>query len=112
MRWPRWPSWRRKKPRDHLMIVNLCGRGDKDIFSVAEHLGIFTMRFAPWLKALSLIVALPMLPDNSFAVEKVELSVGELERIDEFGSLAIAIRNNTDKTLELVRNRMRIFLER
>jgi tryptophan synthase beta subunit len=21
------------------MIVNLCGRGDKDIFSVAEHLG-------------------------------------------------------------------------
>ena len=28
-----------KKPKDHLMIVNLCGRGDKDIFSVAEHLG-------------------------------------------------------------------------
>jgi len=27
------------KPRDHLMIVNLCGRGDKDIFTVAEHLG-------------------------------------------------------------------------
>jgi tryptophan synthase beta chain len=27
------------KPKDHLMIVNLCGRGDKDIFSVAEHLG-------------------------------------------------------------------------
>jgi tryptophan synthase beta chain len=26
------------KPRDHLMIVNLCGRGDKDIFTVAEHL--------------------------------------------------------------------------
>ncbi len=26
-------------PKDHLMIVNLCGRGDKDIFTVAEHLG-------------------------------------------------------------------------
>src|SRR5271167_4078348 len=28
-----------KLPRDHLMVMNLCGRGDKDIFSVAEHLG-------------------------------------------------------------------------
>ncbi len=28
-----------KLPRDHLMIMNLCGRGDKDIFSVAEYLG-------------------------------------------------------------------------
>jgi tryptophan synthase beta chain len=28
-----------KKPRDHLMVVNLSGRGDKDIFTVAEHLG-------------------------------------------------------------------------
>ena len=27
------------KPRDHLMVMNLCGRGDKDIFNVAEHLG-------------------------------------------------------------------------
>lgn len=27
------------KPKDHLMIVNLCGRGDKDIFTVADHLG-------------------------------------------------------------------------
>jgi len=26
-------------PRDHLMVVNLCGRGDKDIFTVAGHLG-------------------------------------------------------------------------
>src|SRR3954463_10144354 len=26
-----------KKPKDHLMVVNLSGRGDKDIFSVAEH---------------------------------------------------------------------------
>ena len=28
-----------KRPRGHLMIVNVCGRGDKDIFSVAEYLG-------------------------------------------------------------------------
>ncbi len=28
-----------KKPKDHLMVMNMCGRGDKDIFSVAEHLG-------------------------------------------------------------------------
>ncbi len=27
------------KPRDHLMVVNLSGRGDKDIFSVADYLG-------------------------------------------------------------------------
>jgi tryptophan synthase beta chain len=27
------------KPRDHLMVLNLSGRGDKDIFTVAEHLG-------------------------------------------------------------------------
>lgn len=26
--------------KDHLMIMNLCGRGDKDIFTVAEALGI------------------------------------------------------------------------
>jgi tryptophan synthase beta chain len=28
-----------KKPRDHLMVVCLSGRGDKDIFAVADHLG-------------------------------------------------------------------------
>jgi tryptophan synthase beta chain len=27
------------KPEDHLMVMNMCGRGDKDIFTVAEHLG-------------------------------------------------------------------------
>jgi len=27
------------KPKDHLMVINVCGRGDKDIFTVAEHLG-------------------------------------------------------------------------
>jgi len=26
-------------PGDHLMVMNLCGRGDKDIFTVARHLG-------------------------------------------------------------------------
>ena len=28
-----------EKPRDHLMVMNMCGRGDKDIFTVAEVLG-------------------------------------------------------------------------
>ena len=27
-------------PRDTIILANLCGRGDKDIFSVAEHLGV------------------------------------------------------------------------
>ena len=27
-------------PKDHLIVMNLCGRGDKDVFSVAEALGI------------------------------------------------------------------------
>ena len=27
-----------KKPKDHLMVMNLCGRGDKDIFTVEEEL--------------------------------------------------------------------------
>jgi tryptophan synthase beta chain len=28
-----------QKPRDHLLVVNISGRGDKDIFTVADHLG-------------------------------------------------------------------------
>ena len=28
-----------KLPTDHLLVMNLCGRGDKDIFAVAEKLG-------------------------------------------------------------------------
>ena len=28
-----------KRPRDHLMVMNLCGRGDKDIFAGADRLG-------------------------------------------------------------------------
>ncbi len=27
-------------PKDHLVLMNLCGRGDKDIFAVAERLGV------------------------------------------------------------------------
>jgi len=27
-------------PKTHLLVMNLCGRGDKDIFSVAAHLGL------------------------------------------------------------------------
>jgi len=27
------------KPEDHLLVVNISGRGDKDIFTVADHLG-------------------------------------------------------------------------
>jgi tryptophan synthase beta chain len=29
-----------KLPRDNLLVMNMCGRGDKDIFAVAEHLGM------------------------------------------------------------------------
>jgi len=28
-----------KLPKDHLLVMNMCGRGDKDIFAVAERLG-------------------------------------------------------------------------
>ncbi len=27
-------------PKDHIIVMNLCGRGDKDIFTVADALGI------------------------------------------------------------------------
>ncbi|MBX6320868.1 MAG: tryptophan synthase subunit beta [Rhodospirillaceae bacterium] len=27
-------------PRDHIIVMNMCGRGDKDIFTVARHLGV------------------------------------------------------------------------
>ncbi|MBX2805751.1 MAG: tryptophan synthase subunit beta, partial [Hyphomicrobiales bacterium] len=27
-------------PQDHLLVMNMCGRGDKDVFAVAEHLGV------------------------------------------------------------------------
>jgi tryptophan synthase beta chain len=28
------------RPKNHLLVMNMCGRGDKDIFTVAEHLGV------------------------------------------------------------------------
>jgi tryptophan synthase beta chain len=30
-------------PEEHLMVMNMCGRGDKDVFAVARHLGIEVM---------------------------------------------------------------------
>ncbi|MEQ9325946.1 MAG: tryptophan synthase subunit beta [Rhodospirillales bacterium] len=27
-------------PKDHLMVMNMCGRGDKDVFAVAGYLGV------------------------------------------------------------------------
>ncbi len=27
-------------PKEHILVMNLCGRGDKDVFAVAEHLGV------------------------------------------------------------------------
>ena len=29
-----------KLAKDHLLVMNMCGRGDKDVFAVAEHLGV------------------------------------------------------------------------
>ena len=30
-------------PADHIIVMNMCGRGDKDIFTVAKHLGVDMM---------------------------------------------------------------------
>jgi tryptophan synthase beta chain len=27
-------------PKDHIIVMNMCGRGDKDVFTVADRLGI------------------------------------------------------------------------
>ncbi|PKQ07162.1 MAG: tryptophan synthase subunit beta [Alphaproteobacteria bacterium HGW-Alphaproteobacteria-11] len=27
-------------PKNHLLVMNMCGRGDKDVFAVADHLGV------------------------------------------------------------------------
>ena len=27
-------------PKDHLLVMNMCGRGDKDVFAVAGYLGV------------------------------------------------------------------------
>jgi len=29
-----------KLPKDHIICMNMCGRGDKDVFSVADYLGV------------------------------------------------------------------------
>lgn len=29
-----------RKPREHLVVMNMCGRGDKDVFTVSSRLGI------------------------------------------------------------------------
>jgi tryptophan synthase beta chain len=29
-----------KLPKDNLLVVNVSGRGDKDLFTVAKHLGM------------------------------------------------------------------------
>ena len=29
-----------KLPNEHILVMNMCGRGDKDIFTVAKHLGV------------------------------------------------------------------------
>jgi len=34
------PKLTKGMTRDNIIIMNMCGRGDKDIFAVAEHLGI------------------------------------------------------------------------
>ena len=39
----RWPSSTKLAPtlpKDNLLVMNMCGRGDKDIFAVAGHLGM------------------------------------------------------------------------
>ena len=28
-----------KLPPEHILVMNMCGRGDKDIYTVAKHLG-------------------------------------------------------------------------
>ena len=33
-------SSRRRWRKDEIIVMNLCGRGDKDVFAVAEHLGM------------------------------------------------------------------------
>ena len=33
-------------PKDHILCMNMCGRGDKDIFTVARHLNFEMGEFA------------------------------------------------------------------
>ena len=34
------PKRAKEMPKDAVILANLCGRGDKDIFTVAERLGV------------------------------------------------------------------------
>ena len=34
------PKLTQQMNKDNIIIMNMCGRGDKDIFTVADHLGI------------------------------------------------------------------------
>ena len=34
------PKLTKQMNKDNIIIMNMCGRGDKDIFTVADHLGI------------------------------------------------------------------------
>ena len=29
-----------ERPKEHIIVMNMCGRGDKDVFTVAQHLGV------------------------------------------------------------------------
>ncbi len=40
MRWRMSPRSRPTMGRDQIILVNLSGRGDKDIFTVAAHTGV------------------------------------------------------------------------
>ena len=40
MRWPMWATSPAPLPDDHIIVVNLSGRGDKDIFTVAKVLDV------------------------------------------------------------------------
>ena len=40
MRWPRWSRLRPRCRETDLIVMNLCGRGDKDIFTVADAMGV------------------------------------------------------------------------
>ena len=39
-----------KLPPEHILVMNMCGRGDKDIYTVAKHLG-FDMSDTEWRDA-------------------------------------------------------------
>jgi tryptophan synthase beta chain len=40
MRWPQSSKRAPKMGKDQMIVMNLCGRGDKDVFTVARALGV------------------------------------------------------------------------